>query len=129
MKGLFLLSLCENYREIFLARILCVGFGYSLAFVPCLALVSTYFDQKRSTAIAITITGSITGVLGLVFPAIAENMLLNVGFRWTIRTIAFVQMTLAIVAPILLKVGQGDTNVIMTTQLIRWTASSATAKV
>ncbi|KIW88959.1 uncharacterized protein Z519_10443 [Cladophialophora bantiana CBS 173.52] len=99
--GLFLLSLCREYWQIFLAQTLCVGFGYGLAFVPTLALLSTYFLKRRSTALGIAVTGSATG--GLVFPAIAETMLPKVGFPWTVRTMAFVQLTLAIVAFIFLK--------------------------
>ncbi|OAL31388.1 hypothetical protein AYO22_00980 [Fonsecaea multimorphosa] len=99
--GLFLLSLCREYWQIFLAQTLCVGFGYGLAFVPTLALLSTYFAHKRSTALGIAVTGSATG--GLVFPAIAETMLPKAGFPWTIRTMAFVQLLLAVVAFLFLK--------------------------
>ena len=100
--GLFLLSLCKSFWQIFLAQTLCVGVGYGLIFVPSLALVSTYFDKKRSTAIAVAVTGSCTG--GLVFPAIAEQMFPSVGFPWTIRTIAFVQLACVITAGMILKV-------------------------
>jgi hypothetical protein len=100
--GLFLLSLCKTFWQIFLAQTLCVGFGYGLSFVPTLALVSTYFEKKRSTALAVAVTGSCTG--GLVFPAIAETMLPKVGFPWAIRTIAFVQLACVIAAGLVLKV-------------------------
>ncbi|KAF2095842.1 putative MFS monocarboxylate transporter [Rhizodiscina lignyota] len=99
--GLFMLSLCTKYWQIFLTQTLCLGIGYGLVFVPTLALVSTYFLEKRSTAMAVTVTGSSTG--GLVFPAIAEKMLPTVGFAWTIRTMAFLQMALAIISCIVLK--------------------------
>lgn len=99
--GLFLLSLCESFWQIFLAQTLCVGVGNGLSFVPTLALVSTYFDKKRSTAIAVAVTGSCTG--GLVFPAIAEKMFPTVGFPWAIRTMAFVQLACIIVAGAVLK--------------------------
>ncbi|EXJ59689.1 hypothetical protein A1O7_03835 [Cladophialophora yegresii CBS 114405] len=99
--GLFLLSLCKSFWQIFLAQTLCVGFGYGLSFVPTLALVSTYFEKKRSTALAVAVTGSCTG--GLVFPAIAETMLPLVGFPWTVRTIAFVQLACVIAAGLVLK--------------------------
>lgn len=99
--GMFLLSLCKEYWQIFLAQTLCVGIGYGLVFVPTLALASTYFYKKRSTAIGIVVTGSATG--GLIFPAMAERMLPQAGFPWTVRTMAFVQMTLAIVSCVFLK--------------------------
>ncbi|KIW28635.1 uncharacterized protein PV07_08279 [Cladophialophora immunda] len=99
--GLFLLSLCREYWQIFLAQTVCVGFGYGLAFVPTLALASTYFEHKRATALGMAVTGSAIG--GLVFPAIAEKMLPTAGFPWTIRTMAFVQLLLAGVAFMFLK--------------------------
>ena len=100
--GMFLLSLCQNYWQIFLAQTVCVGIGFGLVFVPSLALVSTYFLKRRSTGLGIAVTGSATG--GLVFPAIAEKMLPSVGFPWTVRTMAFVQLTLAIISGAFLKV-------------------------
>ncbi|KAJ9611445.1 hypothetical protein H2200_004629 [Cladophialophora chaetospira] len=99
--GLFLLSLCTTFWQIFLAQTLCVGFGFGLSFVPTLALVSTYFDKKRSTALAVAVTGSCTG--GLVFPAIAQTMFPKAGFPWAIRTIAFVQLACSIAAGLVLK--------------------------
>lgn len=99
--GLFLLSLCKTFWQIFLCQTLCVGFGFGLSFVPTLALVTTFFDKKRSTALAVAVTGSCTG--GLVFPAIAEKMFPSVGFPWTIRTIAFVQLFCVVVAGLILK--------------------------
>lgn len=100
--GLFMLSLCKTFWQLFLAQAICMGVGYGLCFVPTLALMSTYFDKNRSTAIALTVTGSSTG--GLVFPAIAETMLPRVGFPWAIRTMAFVQLTLVVIAGLILKV-------------------------
>jgi hypothetical protein len=100
--GLFLLSICKTFWQIFLCQTLCVGFGYGLCFVPSLALVSTYFDKNRSTAIAILTTGSCTG--GLVFPAIAERMFPTVGFPWAVRTIAFVQLAFVVAAGLILRV-------------------------
>jgi hypothetical protein len=100
--GMFLTSLCTKYYQIFLAQSICVGIGLGLCFVPTLALVSTYFLKKRSMGLAIAVTGSTIG--GLVFPAIAESMLPSAGFPWTMRTMAFVQMALAIVTSIFLKV-------------------------
>ncbi len=99
--GLFLLSLCKTFWQIFLCQTLCVGFGFGLSFVPTLALVTTYFDKKRSTALAVAVTGSCTG--GLVFPAIAEKMFPTVGFPWAVRTIAFVQLFCVIIAGLILK--------------------------
>ena len=100
--GLFLLSLCKTFWQIFLCQTLCVGFGFGLSFVPTLALLSTYFDKNRSTAIAVAVTGSCIG--GVVFPAISEKMFPSAGFAWAVRTIAFVQLACVVAAGLVLKV-------------------------
>lgn len=101
MVGIFMLSLCKTYWQVFLAQGVCVGFGFGLVFVPSITIVSTYFLKKRSAALGITVTGSATG--GLVFPAIAQQMLPVQGFAWTVRVMGFVQLTCLVVCAIFLK--------------------------
>ena len=104
--GLFMLSLCKIYWQVFLAHSICVGIGFGMVFVPSIALTSTYFShKKRGMALAIAVCGSSSG--GLVFPAIAEQMLPRAGFAWTVRTMAFVEMATALVCAIFMKVGKG----------------------
>jgi hypothetical protein len=102
--GLFMLSLCKNFWQVFLAQTLCVGFGYGLCFVPTLALVSTYFVEKRSMALAIAVTGSASG--GIVFPAIAQSTLPTLGFARTIQIMGGLNLVLAMVGGMILKVGR-----------------------
>lgn len=106
--GMFLLSLCTTYWQVFLAQAICMGIGYGMVFVPTLALISTYFLKRRSIALAIAVTGSCSG--GLVFPAIAERMLPRNGFGWTVRTMAFVMLFLAIISATFLKVSDSTEN-------------------
>ena len=101
--GMFMLSLCTTYWQVFLAHAVCVGIGFGTVFVPATALASTYFSAaKRGGALAIVVAGSSIG--GLVFPAIAQQMLPKVGFGWTVRTMAFVQLATALVCGTLMKV-------------------------
>jgi predicted MFS family arabinose efflux permease len=100
--GLLALSFCDQYWSIFVCHALIVGFGSGLAFVPSLTIAASYFSHaKRSMALALVVCGSSTG--GLVFPAVAEQMLPTHGFGWTMRTIFFVQTALAIVTCVLFK--------------------------
>lgn len=99
--GMFMLSLCTNYWQIFLAQGVCMGLGFGLVFVPSIAIVSTYFLKNRSIALGITVTGSATG--GLVFPAIAREMLPTAGFAWTVRTMAFVELACFVVCVLFMK--------------------------
>ena len=100
--GLLALSFCNTYWQVILCHSLVVGFGMGLAFVPSLAIAASYFSHaKRSMALALVVCGSSAG--GLVFPAIAEQMLPKNGFGWTVRTMFFIQMTVAIVTGLLMK--------------------------
>ena len=78
--GMFMTSLCKTYWQVLLAQGVCVGIGNGLVFVPSVALASTYFLKNRSLALGVAASGSATG--GLVFPAIAEQLLLKIGFQW-----------------------------------------------
>lgn len=107
--SMFMLSLCKTYWQVFLAQGIGVGLGFGLVFVPSIALTSTYFSHaKRGMALAVAVAGSSTG--GLVFPAIAEQMLPKNGFGWTVRTMAFVQMALAIICAVFMKVGRAPSR-------------------
>lgn len=101
MIGIFTLSWCKTYWQVFLAQGVCMGLGFGLIFVPSITIVSTYFLKKRSAALGITVTGSATG--GLVFPAIAQQMLPSAGFAWTVRTMGFVQLAILVICAIFLK--------------------------
>lgn len=88
--GMFMLSLCTQYWQVFLAQGICVGIGFGMVFIPTLALVSTYFLKKRSIALGISVTGTATG--GLIFPVIAQQTFPNIGFSWGVRVMAFVML-------------------------------------
>lgn len=95
--GILCLSFCEQYWSIFLCQALIVGIGGGIAFVPSIAVASSYFSHaKRGMALALVVCGSSAG--GLVFPSVAEQMLEPHGFGWTVRTMFFIEATLAAVA-------------------------------
>ena len=108
--GMFMLSLCTAYWQVFLAQAIAVGIGNGMVFVPAIALTSSYFSAaKRGPALAIAVAGSSIG--GLVFPAIAQQMLPKVGFGWTIRTMAFVQLATALLCGTFMKVSHPCCNI------------------
>lgn len=88
--GIFTTSAATQYWQLILSQGICMGLGNGCLFCPAISVVSTYFEKKRSLAIGITASGSVTG--GLVFPAMARQLLPAIGFGWTIRAIGFVQV-------------------------------------
>lgn len=88
--GLFMGSLSTEYWQLFLAHGVCCGLGNGFLFCPSMSLLSTYFTKNKSLAIGIAAAGSATG--GMVFPAMVQQLLPEIGFAWTMRTLGFVQI-------------------------------------
>lgn len=99
--GSFMTSLSTSYWQIFLAQGICIGLGMGCLFCPIVAVLSTYFVKRRNVAIGLAISGSATG--GVVFPAMVRQLLPQIGFGWTMRSIGFLQLAILVVANVLCK--------------------------
>lgn len=99
--GVFMTSLSSRYWHLLLAQGICTGIGNGFVFVPSVGLLSTYFLNNRALALGLAAGGSSTG--GLVFPAIAERLLPEVGFAWTVRVMGFVMMVIMVICGIFMK--------------------------
>ncbi|KAI0517752.1 riboflavin transporter MCH5 [Xylaria bambusicola] len=93
--GIFTTSAATQYWQILIAQGLTTGIGCGFLFCAAITTVSTYFSKKRSFAIGIAASGSVTG--GLVFPAMARQLLPQIGFGWTIRSMGLVTVVSMIV--------------------------------
>lgn len=84
----FLTAECKEYYQF----LLCQGFGMGLAcgfiFPPTLGIVSQWFHKRRATAFGITASGTSLG--GIVFPILIRFLLPSLGFKWTVRVLAFI---------------------------------------
>ncbi|KAI1417327.1 MFS general substrate transporter [Hypoxylon sp. FL1857] len=100
--GMFMTSLATQYYQLFLAQGICIGFGTGILYMPGLSVPSSYFKAKKPLAVAIIASGAGTG--GLVYPAMAQQLLSRVGFGWTMRSIAFVTLFVSIIINLLLRV-------------------------
>jgi MFS family permease len=99
--GLFMASLSTQYWQLFLAQGVCCGLGNGCLFCPALSVLSTYFSRKRALAIGIAAAGSATG--GMLFPAMVQQLLPKVGFAWTVRALAFIQLGCLAICNIFMK--------------------------
>ncbi|OTA62711.1 MFS general substrate transporter [Hypoxylon sp. EC38] len=100
--GMFMTSLATQYYQLFLAQGVCIGLGMGILYMPGLSVPSSYFKAKKPLAVAIIASGAGTG--GLVYPAMAQQLLSRVGFGWTMRSIAFVTLFVSILINLLLRV-------------------------
>ncbi|KAL3431165.1 major facilitator superfamily domain-containing protein [Aspergillus tetrazonus] len=90
--GFFMLSLCKDYWQIFLAQGVCMGIGNGLTFGPGLAVTSSYFSRNRGLAVGIAAAGAATG--GMIYPVLIHQLLdiHSLSFGWTVRIAAFVML-------------------------------------
>ncbi|KAK2000366.1 major facilitator superfamily transporter [Colletotrichum falcatum] len=99
--GSFMTSLCTQYWQIMLAQGVCTGMGLGVLFMPTVAIIGSYFKERRSLALAIAATG--TGVGSLIFPSALQYLIPLVGFPWAVRCSAFVALAVATMANALLR--------------------------
>ncbi|KAK4198281.1 major facilitator superfamily domain-containing protein [Triangularia verruculosa] len=93
--GCFMTSLCTSYWQLVLAQGICIGIGNGCLLAPMMTVVSTYFGRKLPLAMGIAACGSVVG--GLIYTGMARALLPSIGFGWTLRAIAFIQLgTLAL---------------------------------
>ncbi|KAK0724146.1 major facilitator superfamily transporter [Lasiosphaeris hirsuta] len=102
MLGVFASSFAGgSYWQLFLSQGVAMGLGNGFLFCPTMVTVSTYFSARRNLAIGVVASGTATG--GLVFPAMARQLLPAVGFPWAMRAIGFVQLACLVVAGVFLR--------------------------
>jgi MFS family permease len=88
--SVFMLSLCDEYYQLFLTQGILMGLGNGLLYVPGLALVGRSFKKHRSIAMAITTCGAPTG--GVIYTLIFEQLIGGMSFGWTVRIMGFVML-------------------------------------
>lgn len=99
--GIFMLSLSQNYWQIFLTQAVCMGLGNGLTFSPGLSVMSSYFMRHRSLAVGLASAGAPTG--GMVYPVLIDRLLYkhNIGFGWTVRAAGLVMLVTQVLGLVL----------------------------
>lgn len=115
--GIFAASFGSELWVMFLTLDLGVGLGNGLMSCPMFAVMSPYFSARRGLAIGITTCGSCTG--GLVYSAIMRQLIPTLGFPWTMRVIALIQLVTLGMANVCLR---PRTKVQKATSWVDWTA-------
>ncbi|OAA64710.1 major facilitator superfamily transporter [Niveomyces insectorum RCEF 264] len=100
--GVFTASVGARYWQLMLSQGLSVGLAAGFLCCPSMSNMVTYFDRRRALAIGVLSCGNVTG--GLIYPAIARQLLPAVGFHWTLRAVGFLQLGLLLVAALLIRV-------------------------
>jgi MFS family permease len=88
--GHMMLSLCHTYWQVLLAQGFCVGIGAGCLFVPCVAILPTYFNTKLGLVVGLATAGSSFG--GVIYPIVLYRLIDRVGFGWSVRVIGFIAL-------------------------------------
>ncbi|KAI1073989.1 MFS general substrate transporter [Whalleya microplaca] len=88
--GMFLMSISNQYWSLMLTQGVLTGIGGGIFFTPSLALVATYFSKRRGLAIGLATTGNSAG--GIVYPIVVRQLIPKLGFGWTARVLAFINL-------------------------------------
>lgn len=88
----FMISLCTQYYQLFLAQGLLLGVGLSIVLSPAFSAVPRHFVKHRGIAFGICVSGSSLG--GVIWPIVFSRVFLEVGFPWGVRIGAFIMLPL-----------------------------------
>ncbi|KAL4063343.1 major facilitator superfamily domain-containing protein [Scleroderma yunnanense] len=99
--ALFLVAECKTYTQVMLCQGAATGFFAGMLFGSTPAIVSHWFLKKRSRAFGVLAMGSSIG--GTVLPIATQQLFGRVGFKWTIRIVAFILTLAVFIANLLLR--------------------------
>ncbi|KAK8077791.1 MFS-type transporter [Apiospora saccharicola] len=88
--GMFLMSISTSYWSLMLTQGVLTGIGGGIFFTPSLALVATYFKDRRALAVGLATTGNSAG--GMIYPVVVRQLIPTLGFGWTARVLAFINL-------------------------------------
>jgi MFS family permease len=88
--GVFMMSLCSKYYQLFLTQGVLTGIGGGIIFCPVMGLISTYFAKRRGVAVGLATTGNAIG--GIVYPLVVRQLIPKVGFGWTVRVLGLINL-------------------------------------
>ncbi|KAG0036406.1 hypothetical protein BGZ82_004276 [Podila clonocystis] len=94
-------SFSTKVWQLYIFQGILYGFGASLAFFPSLSLPSQWFKRRRGFATGIAVAGG--GFGGLCISPATTALFDAIGYRWTVRTIAFIHLAVLIPASLLFK--------------------------
>ncbi|KAK6455820.1 monocarboxylate permease [Scheffersomyces xylosifermentans] len=94
--GLFLTAESRRLEHFILSFGILTAIGTSLAMSPLIGAISHWFLKKRGMACSIATIGGLVGAS--VFAVMLQKLYIDIGFKWAIRTMAFICLFCMIVS-------------------------------
>lgn len=99
--GTFMTSLATQYWHAMLAQGICTGLGLGLMFMPALSVINSYFSTKKNFALALAAVGTSAG--SVIFPAVVQYLIPQVGFSWAVRAQGFIVLAFTVLSTFLMR--------------------------
>lgn len=94
-------SFAHNIVTLILLQGVLNGIAMGLVFSPVMMFLPEWFNRRSGLAVGIIFSGN--GLGGIVYPFLFQACLNNIGFRWTLRIWALINLTVAGAAVALIK--------------------------
>ncbi|TCD70282.1 hypothetical protein EIP91_004183 [Steccherinum ochraceum] len=79
-----------GYWQFLLCQGFFIGISCGVVFGPSMGMISHWFKRRRGIALGISAVGSSVG--GTIFPIAASRLIDEVGFKWCMRILGFMQL-------------------------------------
>jgi MCP family monocarboxylic acid transporter-like MFS transporter 3 len=99
--GTFMTSLATTYWQIFLAQGVCTGLGMGIVYMPSVAVIGSYWKEKRAMVFGLAASGSGTG--SILFPLVVQHLIPKIGFVRAVQVQGYIALAFAIVINLLLR--------------------------
>jgi MFS family permease len=91
-----LLGVCTAYWHFLIVFGILGGLGTSLVFTPAVAAIGHWFMRRRGSCTGLAAAGGSLG--GIVYPLTLKSLFPQIGFAWSCRVVALINLVLLIVA-------------------------------
>jgi MCP family monocarboxylic acid transporter-like MFS transporter 3 len=99
--GTFMTSLSTTYWQILLAQGVCTGLGMGIVYMPSVAVIGSYWKEKRAMAFGLAASGSGTG--SILFPLVVQHLIPKIGFARAVQVQGYIALAFAIIINLLLR--------------------------
>ncbi|OSD01326.1 MFS general substrate transporter [Trametes coccinea BRFM310] len=90
----FLTAECTRYWQFLLCQGIAVGLACGVIFGLVMGSPAHWFKRRIGLALSVMAIGSSVG--GTCFPIAVRNLIQQVGFKWTMRTLGFIELALLV---------------------------------